>query len=110
MKSFIPFAMKRILNRKLPLMPLFSCGAIPQAISRESPTKKMHAHLRSFSFYQKIVTNLSIQILCQMCEIHKLHRYQIVNYLSVQAEIIKLTNIVNFFAINCHFTGTLNLE
>jgi len=43
-----------------------------------------------------------------MCEIHKLHKSQIVNYSSVQAEIIKLTNIVNFFAINCHFTGKFN--
>ena len=43
-----------------------------------------------------------------MYEIHKLHKSQIVNYFSVQAEIIKLTNIVNFFAINCHFTGKFN--
>ena len=30
-------------------MPLFPCGAIPHSISRESPTEKMHAHLRSFN-------------------------------------------------------------
>ena len=45
---------KRMLNLKLLVMPLFSCGAIPQYISRESPSEKMHAHLRSFSFYRKI--------------------------------------------------------
>jgi hypothetical protein len=30
-------------------MPLFSCGAIPQAFISESPTEKMHAQLRSLS-------------------------------------------------------------
>jgi hypothetical protein len=38
-------------------MPFFSCGAIPHSISCESPAEKMHAHLRSFSFYRKIVVN-----------------------------------------------------
>ena len=38
---------------KLPGMPLFSCGAIPQAFSCESPAEKMHAHVRSFSSYQR---------------------------------------------------------
>ena len=33
-----------------------------------------------------------------------------VNYLSVYAEIKKLTKFVNFFAINCHSAGRLNLE
>ena len=53
---FLKNLAKRISNLKLPLMPLFSFGAIPQYFSRESPVEKMHAHLRSFSFYRKIVS------------------------------------------------------
>jgi hypothetical protein len=35
---------------------VFPGGAIPHSISSESPAEKMHAHLRSFSFYRKIAT------------------------------------------------------
>jgi hypothetical protein len=53
MISFILYSGEADFKLKLPPMPLFPCGAIPQTVSRESPTEKMHAHLRSFSFYQR---------------------------------------------------------
>jgi len=42
---------------------VFLGGAIPHSFSSESPAEKMHAHLRSFSFYRKIVTQ-KISNLC----------------------------------------------
>ncbi len=64
-------------------MPLFSCGAIPHSISRESPTEKMHAHLRSFSFYPIDSDEYSYKFRAIYGKIHKLLKYQIVNYFSV---------------------------
>ena len=62
-KFYVKLSLRRLIRTirddeanfklKLPGMPLFSCGAIPQAFSCESPAEKMHAHVRSFSSYHR---------------------------------------------------------
>lgn len=57
-------------------MPFFSCGAIPHYISCESPAEKMHAHLRSFSIYRKIVTKIIAKYMPFLIENGKMQNFK----------------------------------
>ena len=78
-------------------MPFFSCGAIPHSFNRESPAEKMHAHLRSFSFYHKIVSKIPSKLCAISGKNKKFSKFRIVNYSSIKAEIFKTDNYRHFF-------------
>jgi len=84
-------------------MPFFSCGAIPHSFNRESPAEKMHAHLRSFSFYRKIVISILANYMPLLEIIRNLQNIRWLSIRPYKLKSLKLTIIVIFFALNRQF-------